>query len=341
MIPVLQVAVEISEPKSSHERKLRPSADVLLASSHISLAHRWRNTAESSLAGSEGFSMLACISVNSGKVGSAIASSVETVLVDDTPADKVPSRPTSAESPTAGLTGTYSHAAKVITLGRSTDKTKAATAELRQEARSMNQKAEVIGLAVDISNASAVEKLWAGLKEQGTVVNVLVLNAASISLRKPVLELGTEGLWCGFNMNVRAQFDMVERFYKQEDKPIDKPLNTAAKHHGYGASKLAGATVLQMIALETSPEEMQVVNFHPGPNYTQAAKDAGYSREDFDWHDENLSGQFAVWLASPEAKFLHGRFVWVSWDVDELKSGGLRKRIDEDELFLKTGVRGL
>ncbi|RYP21574.1 hypothetical protein DL765_002210 [Monosporascus sp. GIB2] len=245
-------------------------------------------------------------------------------------------------------------AAKVIILGRSTEKTKAATAELRQEAQSMNQKAEVIGLAVDISNASAVEKLWAGLKEQGTVVNVLVLNAASVSLQKPVLELGTERLWSDFNMNVRAQFDMAERFYKQEGKPIDKPLylvhvstsaihdwNTAAKQHGYGASKLAGATVLQMIALETLPEEMQVVNFHPGPNYTQAAKDAGYSREDFDWHDENLSGQFAVWLASPEAKFLHGRFVWVSWDVDELKSGELRKRIDEDELFLKTGVRGL
>ncbi|RYP32952.1 hypothetical protein DL767_004968 [Monosporascus sp. MG133] len=245
-------------------------------------------------------------------------------------------------------------AAKVIILGRSTEKAKAATAELRQEAQSANQNAEVIGLAVDISNASAVEELWAGLKEQGTVVDVLVLNAASVSLHMPVLELGTERLWNDFNMNVRAQFDMAERFYKQEGKPADRPLylvhvstssihdwNTSAKYHGYGASKLAVATVLQMIALETSPDEMQVVNFNPGPTYTQGAKDAGYSREDFDWHDENLSGQFAVWLASPEAKFLHGRFVWVSWDVDELKSGELRKRINEDELFLKTGVRGL
>ncbi|RYP89394.1 hypothetical protein DL769_000045 [Monosporascus sp. CRB-8-3] len=224
----------------------------------------------------------------------------------------------------------------------------------KQEAQSTNQNAEIIGLAVDISNASAVEKLWAGLKEQGTVVDVLVLNAASISLQKPVLELGTEGLWSDFNVNVRAQFDMAERFYKQEGKPVDRPLylvhvstssihdwNTAGKHHGYGASKPAGATVLQMIALETSPDEMQVVNFNPGPNYTQATKDAGYSREDFDWYDENLSGQFAVWFASPEAKFLHGRFVWVSRDVDELKGGELRKLIDEDELFLKTGVRGL
>ena len=31
-----------------------------------------------------------------------------------------------------------------------------------------------------------------------------------------------------------------------------------------------------------------------------------------------LPGDFAVWLASPEADFLTGRFVWAEWDVDEL-----------------------
>jgi hypothetical protein len=54
-----------------------------------------------------------------------------------------------------------------------------------------------------------------------------------------------------------------------------------------------------------------------------------------------LPGQFAVWLASPEARFLHGRFVWTEWDVDELKNGPLRKRIEEDPWFLKVGVKGL
>lgn len=56
---------------------------------------------------------------------------------------------------------------------------------------------------------------------------------------------------------------------------------------------------------------------------------------------ENLPGQFAVWAASPEARFLHGRFVWAKWDVDELRGGPLRKRIDEDDEFLKVGVNGI
>lgn len=55
----------------------------------------------------------------------------------------------------------------------------------------------------------------------------------------------------------------------------------------------------------------------------------------------NLPGSFAVWCASPEATFLHGRFLWSAWDVDELSQGQLRKKIDEDVRFLRVGVHGL
>lgn len=34
----------------------------------------------------------------------------------------------------------------------------------------------------------------------------------------------------------------------------------------------------------------------------------------------DLPGHFCLWLTSPEAKFLRGKFVWVNWDVDELKA---------------------
>lgn len=54
-----------------------------------------------------------------------------------------------------------------------------------------------------------------------------------------------------------------------------------------------------------------------------------------------LPASFAVWAASVEADFLHGRFVWANWDVDELRSGDLQARIEEDANFLKIGVIGL
>ena len=34
----------------------------------------------------------------------------------------------------------------------------------------------------------------------------------------------------------------------------------------------------------------------------------------------SLPATFALWLASPEARFLKGKFLWANWDVDELKA---------------------
>jgi hypothetical protein len=43
----------------------------------------------------------------------------------------------------------------------------------------------------------------------------------------------------------------------------------------------------------------------------------------------SLPASFCLWLASPEARFLSGKFLWANWDIDELKA-----RADE----LKSGT---
>lgn len=54
-----------------------------------------------------------------------------------------------------------------------------------------------------------------------------------------------------------------------------------------------------------------------------------------------LPASFAVWASTKEAAFLHGRFVWASWDIEEYSKGEIRRRIDEDPSFLTVGVAGL
>jgi hypothetical protein len=44
-----------------------------------------------------------------------------------------------------------------------------------------------------------------------------------------------------------------------------------------------------------------------------------------------------VWLASPEAEFLKGRYVWANWDIHELKA---KKDIILKENLLVMGLRG-
>jgi hypothetical protein len=50
-----------------------------------------------------------------------------------------------------------------------------------------------------------------------------------------------------------------------------------------------------------------------------------------------LAGNFTVWIASPEAKFLNGKFVWVNWDVEELKVNA--KEIESTSI-LTLGLEG-
>jgi hypothetical protein len=108
----------------------------------------------------------------------------------------------------------------------------------------------------------------------------------------------------------------------------------------YGLTKNSAALLLQQIANDTDPAEMQIVSFHPGGVWTEMAASTGMPADLYDWDDENLAGQFAVWAASEEAKFLHGHFVGAHWDVDELKEK-TAKKIAEASSYLKIGVLGL
>ncbi|KAH6977523.1 putative short-chain dehydrogenase [Ilyonectria sp. MPI-CAGE-AT-0026] len=241
-------------------------------------------------------------------------------------------------------------AAKVIILGRRPGLVRDAVAKLAPE----NHEAQVIGLTCDVSSSVEVDKLWKSLEEEGSVVDVLVLNAVKISYQKPILDVGTEGIWKDYDMNLRAQLQMTEKFYKQKKQGAPGPkhlinVSTFAIHDwtveartpGYGLTKNAAALAMQLIAQDVPPEKMQIINMNPGGVFTQNAKDAGYLEDSYQWNSPDLPGQFSVWLASPEAKFLHGRFVWTEWDIEGLMKGELRDRIDGDPFYLKIGIRGL
>ncbi|KAB2573388.1 hypothetical protein DBV05_g7952 [Lasiodiplodia theobromae] len=74
---------------------------------------------------------------------------------------------------------------------------------------------------------------------------------------------------------------------------------------------------------------VRVHSFHPGEIYTPAAERAGISRDAYEFDDESLPGGFAVWLASPAAEFLKGRFLFARWDVDEIVA--MRQSFEQDE----------
>ncbi|KAL2837443.1 hypothetical protein BJX68DRAFT_221018 [Aspergillus pseudodeflectus] len=239
---------------------------------------------------------------------------------------------------------------RVIILGRRAETVNNAVDSLRTVLPSSFQ-GEVQGRVVNIASMESIDAFWDKLHEDNIKVDVVVLNAASFSKVAPVLELRVETLLEDYQVNVLAGYRFAQRLSKQNlgvkkyllnvsTIAIHKP-DLAPANLNYGASKNAAVLLLQLMARNVPDHEIQIISFHPGAVLTETARAHGYDENTIPWDDVDVPGHFAVWAASDEAKFLHGRFVHATWDVTELQTGEARALIDGDPDFLKIGVKGL
>ncbi|PVH74736.1 NAD(P)-binding protein [Cadophora sp. DSE1049] len=240
-------------------------------------------------------------------------------------------------------------AATVILTGRREDKLHAAASELTKEFQ--NTKFDV--RVCDVADVAEASLLWDRLHADGIIVDVLVLSAAKFSGQESILDSGFEAIWSLYEANVRSLLLFTEKLYKQDDIrnriKFIVYVSTAAIHSksvaaalpGYTLSKASGHLAMQKIAGEVDANKLQIITFHPGAILSESAQNAGMDRNSYPWDEDNLPGHFAVWAATAEAASLHGRFVWATWDVDELLSGDLRERIETDPDFLTIGFVGI
>ncbi|GAB1320961.1 Short-chain dehydrogenase [Madurella fahalii] len=240
-------------------------------------------------------------------------------------------------------------ASHVILTGRREAVLSDSVARLQAETRSSGTK--ISGFVCDLTDPQASENLWKGFRDAAIVVDVLVLNAMSSGEAKPILQARLDSTWKVFETNVRGLLHYAQCFYEQggnRPKYIVNVSSTAIHNFTtessfiptYALTKGSGTLLMQQIAKDTDPKEMQIVSFHPGGILSESAKNVGYDESSLDWDDVDLPGRFAVWCATEAARFLHGRFVPVWWDVDELGSGEVRERIESDCNFLRIGVVG-
>lgn len=245
-------------------------------------------------------------------------------------------------------------ASRVILLGRRDGPLKSAATTLAAYSTD-GTTTIIIPMVCDITNLSDTARLFSTLKADNIFVDVLVLNAATTGEMKTILDAGVDSVWKAYEFNVRTLLDLTVHFSKQvspDGEHRQKYLlnvSTSAIHNfeidapvmpAYGLTKNAGTLLMQQIAKDVSPDDMQIVSFHPGGVLTDLARENGVTEELYDWDDENLPGHFAVWLASPEAKFAHGRMLAAHWDVDELK-GEVEKEMEGQWNYLKVGVVGV
>ncbi|KAI6779101.1 uncharacterized protein J7T54_007556 [Emericellopsis cladophorae] len=167
-------------------------------------------------------------------------------------------------------------AARVIILGRRRKYVESAAKTLNHEAGC--DVAE--GRAVDAYSLPAIEELWSTLHAQGIYVHVLVLSASAYGIKSHILETTLEKTWGDFEANFLVNVSTIAAYMWTTMAP-DRPT--------YGLTKNAALALVQQIAKNSNPKELQIVRFHPGGILTESARKEGYADGGFNFDDVKLA----------------------------------------------------
>ena len=161
----------------------------------------------------------------------------------------------------------------------------------------------------------------------------------------------------GVETNIRGTFNIAKAFLADcTEDAVLIDVNSAAAHillapgfSAYNVSKIATSRIYSSLVLEHP--QLSFFSIQPGTINSNINRTSGYKPqqegEEFQWgesakalsqyDDVGLPASFMVWLASGEARFLNGKFLWANWDVDELKE---REKELKGSTLLTMGLLG-
>lgn len=265
-----------------------------------------------------------------------------------------------------GIAFAQAGAKAVAIFGRRVEKLREAAEEIR--AANAKGGTKVVFEALDLSKRESTDKGFAGaLKQIGADnVNVFVSNASTGFVKGTLAGYDEQNAREFFDMNLMGAFNAIQGatpLLASDAKVLH--ISSGIGHimpipgvWTYAAVKAANTKMFDYLAAENPG--WSVFNVQPGVvgtdiNTLMEQQDEGELCPcyrccsyhivcflDDSWLTKDLTvelpANFHVWLASPEAEFLKGKYLWVNWDVDELKA-----QADEikNSLVLRTLLNGV
>jgi NAD(P)-dependent dehydrogenase (short-subunit alcohol dehydrogenase family) len=204
---------------------------------------------------------------------------------------------------------------------------------------------KILAIPTDVAKKDEVNAAFAKLAGDGKI-DVLVSNAAILGKKGLVADLTAEDFLYGVTLNLQGNFNVATTFLNYAaPNAVLIETNSAVAHltvtpglSSYSVAKAATARFYSSLAFEHPG--LSIFSVQPGVVETELYRSAvseGYSDVLQRFDDVSLPASFTVWLASSEASFLRGKYLWVNWDVDELK--GKSKEIEGTPL-LSLGLIG-
>lgn len=200
-------------------------------------------------------------------------------------------------------------------------------------------KTTFIAYSADITDEDAITAVF---REFGAP-DILVNNAGHFPDEGPFVEQNLKSWFSGFEINVLGTATVTQKFLQAKDRPknaIVLNVSSMAAHmrfplsgwSGYNGSKMGQARIFESLRFEHP--DVRFINAHPGQVDSDGFTRSGAPLPPDGMTDGKLAGRFFAWLATDEAAFLSGRFVWAEWDIEELKAK--KDEILEKDLLLMT-----
>ncbi|CAF1294775.1 unnamed protein product [Didymodactylos carnosus] len=221
----------------------------------------------------------------------------------------------------------FAHAgAKALSLA--SRKILAVSQDLERELKQINSDIEVLFTQTDVTSETDVEKLFQVTKEKlGGGVDVLVNNAAMLETFRPVGQSTVDEWWKCYEINVKGTWLMTREFLKQSNgwgtiinTSSIGSLKTIPGCSGYQSGKTAINRFTDFVYEEYNDKGVRVFAYHPGGIKTELAMHMPEDSHHILIDTPELAGGFCVYLASPKADFLNGRYISANWDVNELEA---------------------
>ncbi|KAK9770054.1 hypothetical protein AB5N19_03099 [Seiridium cardinale] len=233
-------------------------------------------------------------------------------------------------------------AGEVYLLGRTLETLESTKSSLQDQF----PKTELIVLKTDVTDAVSTSNSFDAIAEAGPI-DVYINNAGYLADLGPVASADVLDWWKAFDVNVRGSVYALQKVLKNiSQSGVIINVTSAVAHiphapgqSAYAASKLGASKMFEYIQFEHP--NLRVFNLQPGVIQATGVASKAAAQGGYSWPQQDtleLPANFMVWLSSPFASFLRGRFVWANWDVTELEAK--RQALDENPALLTLGLNG-
>ncbi|KAK4494424.1 hypothetical protein PRZ48_014722 [Zasmidium cellare] len=221
-------------------------------------------------------------------------------------------------------------AASVTLIGRRATQLQSAKHAIEDSVPGSAGRSRIHVQSADVVDQEQVTAAFQKIADTVGPLNILVNGAGYAASPSNVKSANVEEWWKACEVNLKGTFLTTQAFVQHkvpDDQEsvilyISSGLSHVARGTGnsaYAASKAGAIRFFTTVQLEHP--ETRVVCLHPGTIETDVLrKSHNVSGSVPNCDDVSLPANTMLWLASPEANFVKGKYIWANWNVEEMKA---------------------